>query len=267
MACEWAALLPHPPVIVSEVGKGREKTAAKTLQGFTKVHNSVQGCAAGLEALVVLSPHAPYVPDALFVNTAPSSSGNFSRFGAPALSMRWSSPGPLLQELASLLKQASIPAAYGQVADVTADHGAMVPLRLLESAFLDGRIPPVIHANPSGLTHGQALALGQVLALLAKSRSIALLASGDLSHKLKEDGPYGFHPAGPVFDKAVVDALEAGSPDPLLSLAPDILENAAECGLRPCLALLGLCKKPLTVFSCEGPFGVGYCTAFTSSIS
>ena len=33
---------------------------------------------------------------------------------------------------------------------------------------------------------------------------IALIASGDLSHVLKEDGPYGFHPDGPKFDKEFI---------------------------------------------------------------
>jgi len=35
----------------------------------------------------------------------------------------------------------------------------------------------------------------------------ALIASGDLSHCLKEEGPYGFHLQGPKFDKDLIEFL------------------------------------------------------------
>ncbi len=42
----------------------------------------------------------------------------------------------------------------------------------------------------------------------AKSVNYGLIASGDLSHCLKKEGPYGFHPDGPKFDKALIEALK-----------------------------------------------------------
>jgi aromatic ring-opening dioxygenase LigB subunit len=35
-------------------------------------------------------------------------------------------------------------------------------------------------------------------------QKVALIASGDLSHCLKENGPYGFNPDGPKFDEELI---------------------------------------------------------------
>ena len=43
---------------------------------------------------------------------------------------------------------------------------------------------------------------------LKKDKDYALIASGDLSHCLKKDGPYGFHSDGPKFDEALIKYLE-----------------------------------------------------------
>ena len=43
---------------------------------------------------------------------------------------------------------------------------------------------------------------------LDEDNKIALIASGDMSHCLKADGPYGFQPDGPKFDKELIRALE-----------------------------------------------------------
>jgi len=259
----WAALAPHPPLIVPEVGRGREKEAAPTLQGIERLCAALKSLHehSPPDWLLLLSPHSPSVPGALFVNTAPRLHGNLSRFGAPGARIASDVPMEALQELTVLLKDSAIRVAQGALEDITQDHAAIVPLYLLSKVFPGGTLPPVILANPSGLAAEQALALGKILGKAAWQGRPALLASGDLSHRLKEDGPYGFNPAGPIFDEATVAALKAGNPAPLLELSAATLENAAECGLRPVLTLIGLCNGPLQVLSYEGPFGVGYCTA------
>jgi len=45
-------------------------------------------------------------------------------------------------------------------------------------------------------------------------------------------------------------------------LSEDQIESAGECGLRSALAFLGMAEgEPIRLFTYEGPFGVGYCTA------
>lgn len=262
MSWLWAALMPHPPVVVPEVGKGREREAQATRDGIRELVARVQSFPESPETLIVLSPHLPQAENALFINTAPAPKGSLARFGAPAAGVSLATDGDLLAALIAALGKADIPCAPAAVPDITPDHGSTVPLLMLANAFSGKKLPRVILANPCGLPLQQCIALGAVLRALQGDHRFALLASGDLSHRLRKDGPYGFHPAGPVFDNALKDALAQGSPKPLLELAPATLAGAGECGLRPALVLLGLAKNPVEVLSYEGPFGVGYCTAF-----
>lgn len=263
IAWTWAALMPHPPVILPEVGKGREKEAALTLDGAERLRALLAGRNRhdAPDVLYALSPHQPYAPGALFLNTAPVARGTLARFGAPGASVLLETHGEALEELKKLLKQEGIPIVERAVADITPDHGSMVPLLGIAASFPGGRLPPVILGNPAGLSPERAFALGVALRGLSSGYRRALLASGDLSHRLKADGPYGFNPAGPEFDNAVVEALTTGNPAPLTALTPDFCDDAGECGMRSVLVLLGLAQGPVQVLSYEGPFGVGYCNA------
>jgi len=93
----------------------------------------------------------------------------------------------------------------------------------------------------------------------------ALIASGDLSHCLKEDGPYGLHPDGPKFDKALIDNLTRKDLIKILKL-DEMYPGAGECGLRSFCFLLGILEESKVdyqpeILSYEGPFGVGYLVA------
>jgi AmmeMemoRadiSam system protein A len=213
------------------------------------------------DVLLVLSPHQPYTQGALFINSAPEFRGSLARFGAPGVQVSLTGSRAALDEVSAACKAAGIPCAAGDMPDITPDHGAVVPLQFILPTFPDGKTPSAIIAGPSGLSPDQALALGNALHDLPGERRWALLASGDLSHRLKNDGPYGFDPAGPVFDAAVLEALKLGDPAPLLNLKTATIAGAGECGLRSVLALLRLTRSPLELFSYEGPFGVGYCNA------
>ena len=96
-------------------------------------------------------------------------------------------------------------------------------------------------------------------------RKYALIASGDMSHCLKEEGPYGFNPDGPKYDKALIEALKKKDIETILKL-DDLYPEAGECGLRSFCFLLGILEasginwQP-EILSYEGPFGVGYLVA------
>lgn len=258
-AWSWAALMPHPPVMVPEVGQGREQEAARTLAGARSLTDRLQTLPDNgrPDLLLILSPHQPYVPGALFLNNAPLLKGGLGRFGAPGV--KFSLPtSPMVEDLAAALDKAGLPVVSGPVPDLTPDHGSTVPLYFLAKAL--GPLPPVIVGSPIGLSPAQALALGRTLAGLKPGGGRwALLASGDLSHRLLPEAPAGFDPEGPRLDKDIISALAQGDPERLLrDWPPSRLSPAGECGFRSVLALLGLVGGPLEVLSYEGPFGVGY---------
>ena len=69
----WAALMPHPPILVPEVGLGRENEARETLNGLGLLAESLRDRKP--DVLLVLSPHQPYAPGALFLNSAERAMG------------------------------------------------------------------------------------------------------------------------------------------------------------------------------------------------
>ena len=105
--------------------------------------------------------------------------------------------------------------------------------------------------------------LGQCIAqsVEALDRCAVFIASGELSHKLREDGPYGFAPEGPEFDRQITEAMAAGDFLRFLTMDPTLCDRAAECGLRSFQimagALDGLAMES-KLLSYEGVTGVGY---------
>jgi len=98
-----------------------------------------------------------------------------------------------------------------------------------------------------------------------ENKRYALIASGDMSHCLKKEGPYGFHPDGPKYDKALIEALKKKDIEKILKL-DKIYPNAGECGLRSFCFILGILHSlrinwQPEILSYEGPFGVGYLVA------
>jgi len=98
-----------------------------------------------------------------------------------------------------------------------------------------------------------------------QDKKYALIASGDMSHCLKEEGPYGFQPDGPKFDEELIESLKRKDIANILKL-DDKYPEAGECGLRSFCFLLGILEasglnwQP-EILSYEGPFGVGYLVA------
>jgi len=144
------------------------------------------------------------------------------------------------------------------------DWGFNVPLFFLAKDF-SGKIGTYLMGleNPKlYFEEGQKLYKSKVRGLGPK---VAIIASGDLSHCLKEDGPYGFNPDGPKFDKELIESLKKKDVEKILKL-DEMFPEAGECGLRSICFLLGILEKSginykPEILSYEGPFGVGYLVA------
>ena len=254
----WECFTPHPPVLVPQVGRGREEEARQSAEAMKKLGRILGEITPSV--LLVLSPHAPFAGGITF-SVAESYGGDFSMFGAPT--PQFTFPGApdrglrLVENLSS-----RFPAVVSRKTKLLLDHGTLVPLSFLASGD-GGRQPGIILANPIGLTPIGAFELGTYLASLADDEQWGLVASGDLSHRVTREAPAGFSPAGARFDSRVVEALRNNDPSGLLRLSGGEIEEAGECGLRSALVFLGLARKRnVRVLSYEAPFGVGYAVAY-----
>jgi AmmeMemoRadiSam system protein A len=131
----------------------------------------------------------------------------------------------------------------------------MVPLAFLWEACWRG--PTAILAlpwEPEG-----AHAMGQALAALPGRT--AVIASGDMSHRLKPGAPSGYHPRAAEFDRAFVNSLISN--DWSTALQAESRELAAEDVIESTAVAMGAVPGPLNaeVLSYEGPWGVGYAEA------
>jgi len=167
-----------------------------------------------------------------------------------------------LETLGKKLKQNSPDAIL--ISSPHPDWGFNVPLYFLAPDF-KGRIEEIlIGTEPPSFYFQEGKKLYETK-LKNQRLKVALIASGDLSHCLKEEGPYGFHPQGPKFDKALIDYLKEKDIDNFLKLNEHFPE-ASECGLRSFSFLLGVLEASgqvweAEILSYEGPFGVGYLVA------
>ena len=248
------ALLPHPPILLPAIGQGREKEAAATLQACGEAAREIASWEP--DVLVLISPHAPSKARAVAVNASESLKGSLRAFGFPQEEQCWNGASELAKSLVTAWGRGGISC---QEQEQELDHGALVPLYFLAQAGCKAK---VVTVSFGALAQRQYYEMGQMLRrlILAGTQRVAVIASGDLSHRVTRNAPAGYHPAGEQFDKQVVAALGQGDAETLLHLPWELQEEAGECGLRSILFLLGACgpKPSVRHLSYEAPFGVGY---------
>lgn len=206
------------------------------------------------------SPHTVLYADYFHISPGEQAQGSFLQFGAPQVEVQVSYDSAFTKTLMQRCGERHIPAGTFGERSSALDHATMIPLRYLQEFTSSFRVVRIGLSGLSPLVHYR---LGQCIADTAEKlgRRTVVIASGDLSHKLTQDGPYGYAPEGPQFDKETTVMLQKGDFLSLLSMDPDLCEAAAECGLRSFWIMAGaLDRKALRseLLSYEGPFGVGY---------
>lgn len=261
MSILLAAAVPHPPIILPEIGKGQEWEIRKTSAAYAEIARRVREKKA--ETIVIVSPHATSYADYFHISPGAKARGDFARFGAKQVEVTAFYDEEFVKALELAAKRAGVPAGTRGEREKALDHGTMIPLTFLAERELPCRI---VRIGLSGLDAAAHYRLGKCIKKVAEEldRDTVLIASGDLSHKLLESGPYGYAPEGPVFDEQATRAMAQGDFLKLLSFDPVLCESAAECGLGSLRILAGALDKQAVeseLLSYEGPFGVGYAVA------
>ena len=87
-----AYAVPHPPIIVPEIGKGEEKKIARTSAAYDAV--MAEAAALHADTLVITSPHADAYVDYFAISPGTEAEGSFGQFGAPQVRIKVSLTKP-----------------------------------------------------------------------------------------------------------------------------------------------------------------------------
>lgn len=255
-----AFAVPHPPIILPEIGHGEEQKIQKTIDAYKAVMK--QAAALQPDTLIITSPHAELYADYFHIAGGSRASGDFSQFRAPQVKVQVQYDEALSGLIEQEAERSGIPAGTLGERRPELDHGTMIPLYFFRQYALLNRVK-IVRMGLSALSPEAHYKLGQAIARAVRilDRKAVFIASGDLSHKLLPEGPYGYVPEGPEFDAACTKVLGEGDFLSLLTLNTDMCQKAAECGLHSFWIMAGALdgqKVDAKLLSYEGPFGVGY---------
>ncbi len=262
MPIAGAFVVPHPPLIFPEIGHGEQCRIQKTIDSYKDVAKRI--AVMQPETIVIISPHSVMYRDYFHISPGVHASGDFSRYGYPKIVLEADYDAVLVAEIEREAHRNKIPAGTEGDREKALDHATMIPLRFIKEAYL--KKFKIVRIGLSGLPLSEHYRLGETIREAAEKtgRRIVVVASGDLSHRLLDSGPYEYAKEGPEYDRKITEMLAEGNLSKALEFSEDFCEKAGECGHRS-ISIMAGCMDGLPLkaelLSYEGPFGVGYAVA------
>jgi len=253
---KFASICPHPPLLIPSIGRDSFSEVNLTVEAMNQLGDEIEN--SKIETIVIISPHGPVQMGCMSIVKSDYLEGSFLQFGDSTL-MKFENDIDLGIDIKKIADTKKISVEMIN-SGIFLDHGAMVPLYFLTKH--NPKIKIVLIAF-SYLDYQKHFEFGEAVyeAIESEDKNIALIASGDLSHRLTLDAPAGYSPKGKEFDELLIKLLEENKSGEILNLDSNLIEEAGECGLRSIIILLGalsLLKYKFEKLSYEGPFGVGY---------
>jgi len=251
-----AVLMAHAPILVPAVGGTRGGAARASCRAMRAAATAVLSHQP--DSLVVISPHSPCQAGAFGLWDDDRLEGSFDPFGVPEVRVSLPNDRQLADAIAVEAQWRNV--GIWAIQHHGLDHGALVPLWFLAEAGWAG---PTVIVSLDGSGDGELTGLGEAIVAAANQlhRRIAVIASGDMSHRLTKNAPGGFDPQAHQFDEAFIRRIRRGEYREIQNLDPGLREIAAEDAVASTLvaaAAAGWSSSGHQVLHYEGPFGVGY---------
>ena len=231
-----AYMVPHPPMIIPQIGRGNEKQIQETIDAYRNVAREIASLKP--ETIIISSPHSVMYSDYFHISPGKNANGDFSNFHAREVRFHENYDEKLVSRICSLSDAEDFPAGTLGERDRTLDHGTMIPLYFIRQFYSDFQL---VRLGLSGLSLVDHYAFGRIIqkAVEDLDRRAVFVASGDLSHKLQSYGPYGYAKEGPQYDARVMDVCSRAAFGELLDFDESFCEKAAECGHRSFVIMAG----------------------------
>ena len=229
-----AALVPHPPIMVEEVGKGEVKKVQASRRSMAVLAEAMADTSP--ETVVMITPHGAVFTDVISIPGMETFQGSLKQFGAPQVRGRYGGDPELTDILLEICSRRKVPAVkleedlmrkFGTPTEL--DHGIMVPLSFFRGLEKEFALLPV---NIGLLPRSSLYAFGQALqeAILLSRRRVAVLPA--LIFSPGDPGcPGGLPSPGKEFDLKLKELLEKADVQGIMELPEDLVEDAGRVRL------------------------------------
>lgn len=253
-----AAIVSHSPILIPEIGKLNQQILSKTVESYAELAQELQG--NDIETIIIISPHGQIQPNCFTINIGPELNIDLSSFGFLGNKKKFNSDLSFIDALKNIEGQ-----EIQLISNPKLDYGSSVPLYLLTEKMPDVKIVSLGYAGELSLADHLAIGKRINQVIEKSSKRIAIIASGDLSHKLKKNSPAGYSPKGAKFDNKLIEFLNEPQTtvSNILSMDNKFIQDAAECGLKSIVTLLGVLnerKYEPEILAYQTDFGIGYLT-------
>lgn len=260
MKISFAALVPHSPLLIPEIAKDNYRLISKTTAAYEKLAEELT--VINPETIIVITPHAKNTSKHFSFNSNPELSTDFSELGFLANGRKFKNDLILLQLFKEKLRP-EFPLQF--LSSEKLDYASSIPLQILANNLSS---PKIIQLSYSSGNLEDHILFGKALGTILKDypKKIAIIASGDLSHRLKKNSPAGYSPKGARFDNKLIEYLNSEEPiENILKIDENLIKNASECGLKSVVLALGILSGTENTISAQGlayqtELGIGYLT-------
>lgn len=253
-----AYAVPHPPISIDEIGKDRVVEVEKTIKGYEQFSKEI--AKEKPETIIIITPHTTIYGDYFHISTGKCAEGTFENYDAPEVKIKVNYDEELAKEISVVCHEQHLHAGGMGNGKKELDHGTMIPLYYINKNYKKYKVVRISIADFTSYVHYQ---LGMCIAKACENldRKVCVVGSGDLSHFLTKDGPYGYRTEGPIFDDMMVDTLKTANFIEWFTYSAHFIEKSGTCGLKPFSVMAGTLdgKNVDTNFmSYQGNLGVGY---------
>ena len=258
MALVFAAIVPHSPLLIPDIGKENFKALSATVNSLKTITKRLS--AARPETIVCLSNHANNSKGVVVFNIQPQYEMSFEEYGEYGINFTIPGDPVIAYHLKQRFDTLRLVHPVVVVSQKKLDSSLNSPLFYLLKGLPQARVIPIGDTIEEGRSE---FIIGERLRrpIYQERRRIAVIVSANLSHCLSSNSPAGYSPKAKDYDERVLKAISKKHPLALQRFKPETLSEVRECGLRPLLMLFGILQDTVyepEILSYESPFGIGY---------
>lgn len=252
------SLLPHSPLLIPEIGRANYDILNKTNSSYQYVIEELEK--NNIETIIIITPHGLNISQSCVISNQKELKIDLKDFGFMPKDDTINSDPKLTKYIINKL-QSNWKIKINPTENI--DHGSAIPAYIINT--INNNYKFIIISPANDLSTKEYINLGKDLGKILQNNktNIAIIASADLSHRLKKKSPGDYSPKGFKFDNKIIEYLSKKEEieDHISSLDPSLIQAAGECSLKPiatmvgCLSLFNWHSKFLAY---QNDFGVGY---------